>query len=41
MPYGVGETDDIDHLGNRRLRGGRAAAKPGAHRPDPPGARCA
>ena len=20
MPYGVGETDDIDHLGNRRLR---------------------
>ena len=20
LPYGVGETDDIDHLGNRRLR---------------------
>ena len=38
-PYGVGTTDDIDHLGNRRLRSrGRAAAEPVPHRLLPHGA---
>ena len=40
LPCGLGFTDDIDHLGNRRLRsGGRAAAEPDPHRPEPSGAR--
>ena len=35
----IGYLDDIDHLGNRRVRaGGRAAGKPVPHRPGPHGA---
>ena len=39
LPYGVGIVDDIDHLGNRRLRSvGRAFAEPVPHRFLPHGA---
>ena len=40
LPYGLGFTDDIDHLGNRRLRSvGEAAAESDPHWSEPSGAR--
>ena len=42
LDHGIGVTDEIDHLGNRRVRSvGRIAAEPVPHRLCPYGARCA
>lgn len=41
LKYGIGYTDDIDHLGNRRIRAvGRAFAKPAKGRPFKAGKIC-